>query len=93
MNSPLANDLKDFVRVNVESGKFPSEEAVVEAALRNLREQEALSLEGLIDHEFVEFCERAGDDSVTLEDVLRATSTIPTSMAEAIIEEERADRF
>jgi putative addiction module CopG family antidote len=93
MNIPLTNDLKDFVREKVQSGEFPSEEAVVEAALRNLREQEATALEGLIDHEFVEFCEREGDDSVMLEDVLRATSTIPGSMAEAIIEEERADRF
>jgi putative addiction module CopG family antidote len=93
MNIPLTNDLKDFVREKVQNGEFPSEEAVVEAALRNLREQEAPALEDLIDHEFVAFCEREGDDSITLEEALRATSTIPDSMAESIIEEEWADRL
>jgi putative addiction module CopG family antidote len=93
MNISLTNDLKDFVREKVESGEFPSEEAVIEAALRNLREQEMPALEDFIDHEFVESCEREGDDSVTLEEALRATSTIPDSMAESLIEEERADRF
>jgi Arc/MetJ-type ribon-helix-helix transcriptional regulator len=77
----------------VRSGEFPSEGAVVEAALRRLRDQEAPALDNLIDHEFVEFCGREGDDTVTLDEVLRATSTIPGSMAQAIIEEERADRF
>jgi putative addiction module CopG family antidote len=93
MNISITNDLKKFVREKVQSGEFPSEDAVVEAALRKLREQETPALEGLIDHEFVEFCEREGDDSVTLDEVLRATSTIPGSMAETIIEEERAERF
>lgn len=47
----------------------------------------------LIDHEFVAFCEREADDSVTLEEVRAATSKIKDSMARVIIEEERADRF
>jgi putative addiction module CopG family antidote len=93
MNVSLTNDLKNFVRKKVQSGVFPSEGAVVEAALRRLQDQEAPALDNLIDHEFVEFCGREGDDSVTLDEVLRATSTIPGSMAQAIIEEERADRF
>ena len=93
MNIPVTNDLKDFVREKVQSGEFPSEEAVVEAALKDLREQETPALEDLFDHEFLEFCEREGDDSVTINEVLRATSTIPGSMAETIIEEERAERF
>lgn len=93
MDVPLTNDLKEFVRKRVESGEYPSEEAVVEAALKRLRDQEATALDDFIDHEFVEFCEREGDESVTLEEVLRATSTIPGSMAQAIIDEERADRF
>jgi putative addiction module CopG family antidote len=93
MNIALTNDLKNFVRRKVQSGEFPSEEAVVEAALKRLQDQESPALDGLIDHEFVEFCDREGDDSVTLDEVLRATSTIPGSMAQVIIEEERADRF
>jgi putative addiction module CopG family antidote len=93
MNVFLKNDLKNFVRKKVQSGEFPSEQAVVEAALKRLQDQETSALDNLIDHEFVEFCCREGDDSVTLDEVLRATSTIPGSMAQAIIEEERADRF
>ncbi len=93
MNVSLTNDMKNFVRKKVLSGEFPSEEAVVDAALRRLQEQEALALEGLIDQEFVAFCDREGDETVTLDDVLRATSKIPGSMAQVIIEEERADRF
>jgi Arc/MetJ-type ribon-helix-helix transcriptional regulator len=93
MSLPIANDLKDFVRKKVQSGQFPSEEAVVEAALKRLREEEASGLEELIDREFVEFCTREGDDRVTLEEVLGATAKIPGPMAQVIIEEERADRF
>jgi putative addiction module CopG family antidote len=92
MHVSLNNDLKEFVREQVQSGRFPSAEAVVEAALEQFRDQEAPGLEALIDHEFVEFCSREGDDRVTLEAVLQATSTIPGSMAQAIIEGERADR-
>lgn len=99
MNVSLTDDLKDFVRQKVESGQFPSEEAVIEAALKRLREQEEggrrarPTLDDLIDHEFVAYCAREGDDSVTLEEVLQATSKIEDSMARVIIEEERADRF
>lgn len=50
-------------------------------------------LEELIDLEFEEFCAREGNENVTLEEVRKATASIPGSMAEAIIEEERAERF
>ncbi len=50
-------------------------------------------LDDLIDHEFVAYCEIEADDSVTLEEVLKATSKIKDSMARVIIEEERADCF
>ena len=53
----------------------------------------ATTLDDLIDHEFVAYCEREADDSVTLEEVRAATSKIKDSMARVIIEEERADRF
>ena len=50
-------------------------------------------LDELIDHEFVAYCEREADDSVTLEEVRAATSKIKDSMARVIIDDERADRF
>jgi len=93
MNPSLANDLRIFVQKKVQSGEFSSVEAVVEAALKKLWEQETPGPEELIDHEFLEFCAREGDDDVTLEEVLQATSKIPGSMSQAIIEEARADRI
>lgn len=47
----------------------------------------------LIDHEFIAYCQREADDSVTLEEVRTSTAKIKDSMARVIIEEERADRF
>ena len=99
MNVSLNDELKEFVRRKIEKGQYQSEEAVIEAALRQLRNQEGevrktgSALDAFIDHEFVEYCAREADDSVTLEEVLEATSTIKQSMARTIIEEERADRF
>jgi Arc/MetJ-type ribon-helix-helix transcriptional regulator len=93
MNASLSNDLKLFVPKKVQSGEFASEEAVVEAALKTLWEQEAAGPEELIDYEFLEYCAREDDDDVTLQEVLQATSKIPGSMSRAIIEEERADRI
>ena len=55
--------------------------------------QDGTALEELLDLEFEAFCAREGDENITLEEVRRATTSIPGSMAEAIIEEERADRF
>ena len=49
--------------------------------------------EELIDLEFEAFCAREGTENVTLEEVRKAMASIPGSMAEAIIEEERAERF
>ena len=99
MNVSLTDELKEFVRRKIENGQFRSEEAVIEAALRRLRDLESDGrktrprLDDFIDHEFVEYCAREADDSVTLDEVLEGTSTIKQSMARAIIEEERADRF
>jgi putative addiction module CopG family antidote len=98
-NVSLTDELKDFVQKKIENGQYPSEEAVIEAAIKRLRDQEyegqktVPTLDDAIDHEFVEYCVREGDDGVTLEEVLDATSTIKDSMTRVIIEEERADRF
>jgi putative addiction module CopG family antidote len=99
MTVSLTDELKDFVKKKIESGQYSSAEAVIEAALKRLKDQEDInqkivrSLDDLIDHEFVEFCAREADDGVTLDEVLEATSTIKDSMARVIIEEERAERF
>jgi putative addiction module CopG family antidote len=99
MTVSLTDELKDFVKKKIESGQYSSEEAVIEAALKRLKDQEDISqeivraLDDLIDHESVEFCAREADDGVTLDEVLEATSTIKDSMARVIIEEERAERF
>jgi putative addiction module CopG family antidote len=99
MTVSLTDELKDFVKKKIESGQYPSEEAVIEAALKRLRDQEDESrrtmstVDDLIHHDFVEYCAREADDGVTLDEVLEATSTIKDSMARVIIEEERAERF
>lgn len=98
MGLSLNPDSREFIRRKVEGGQFPSEEAVIEAALARLREQDegrgpTPVLDDLIDHEFVAYCEREADESVTPEDVLEAASKIDDSMARVIIEQERADRF
>jgi putative addiction module CopG family antidote len=103
MNVSLTKDLRTFVRKKVESGEYASEQAVLEEAVRRLRDQdqavgravdaEKAVPEDLIDHEFIAYCTREADDSVTLEEVLQATSKIQDSMARVLIEEERAERF
>jgi putative addiction module CopG family antidote len=93
MNVSITNGMEDFVREQVQSGEFPSEDAVVEAALKCFRDQKSRAFEALVDHDLIEYAEHEGDPRVTLDEVLRATSTIPGSMATAIIEDERADRF
>jgi putative addiction module CopG family antidote len=99
MNVSLTDELKEFVQRKIKSGQYRSEEAVIEAALERLRDQEDETRKTIpkhdevIDQEFVEFCAREADDGVTLDEVLEATATIKDSMARAIIDEERADRF
>lgn len=51
------------------------------------------ALEELLDLEFEAFCAGEGDEDVTIDEVRRATSSIPGSMAQVIIDEERAERF
>lgn len=94
MNVPLTSDLKRWVEQKIKTGQYPSEEAVMVAALNALKGQETSpDLEDLIDHDFETYCEREGDDSITLDEVLAGTAKIPGSMAEAIFEDERAERF
>ena len=103
MNVFLADEMKDFVQNKVASGEFPSEEAVLQEAVRRFRQQdqtgcraedtEKATPEDLIDWEAIASCEKEADDSITLEEVRAATSKIKGSMARVVIEEERAERF
>jgi putative addiction module CopG family antidote len=103
MNVSLTDDLKDFVREQVESGAFPSEEAVLQEAVRRFRrddrgggragDAEDAAPQDLIDWEAIESCAREveGKDVPSIEEVRRMLAKIPGSMAQAVIEE-REDR-
>jgi Arc/MetJ-type ribon-helix-helix transcriptional regulator len=103
MNVILNDEMKEFVKKKVESGTFPSEEAVLQEAVRRFRQEdeagghsnsdENAGEEDLIDREAIASCEREADDGITLADVRAATSKIKDSMARVVIEEERAERF
>lgn len=93
MNVQLSDALNQFVQRKVQSGEYPSPESVVEEALRHLQSRDESVRDDLIDHDFVEECRREADESITLEDVWRATSSIQGSMSDVISEEERAERF
>jgi putative addiction module CopG family antidote len=104
MNVSLTNDLHNFVRQKVKSGEFPSEEAVLQEAIRRFRQAdqdshpaddaEKATLHQLIDWEAIESCAREveGKDVPSIEEVRRMLAKIPGSMAQAVIEE-REERF
>jgi putative addiction module CopG family antidote len=104
MNVSLTNDLREFVRRKVESGQFPSEEAVLQEAVRRFHQEdqkgghtsdaEQAPPDDLIDQEAIAYCAREveGKDVPSIEEVRRMLSKIPGSMAQAVIEE-REDRF
>jgi Arc/MetJ-type ribon-helix-helix transcriptional regulator len=104
MNVSLTNDLRDFVRQKVTSGEFPSEEAVLQEAVRRFRQEDLNrcraddagkgALEDLIDYEAIAYCAREveGKDVPSIEEVRRMLSKIPGSMGQAVVEE-RQNRF
>ena len=97
MNVSLSNDLRDFVRKKVKSGDFPSEEAVLQEAVRRFQQDdqpgpgsdEKAVAEDLIDYEAIKYCAREleGKDVPSIEEVRRFLAKIPGSMAQAVIEE------
>jgi putative addiction module CopG family antidote len=103
MNVTLTDEMKHFVQKKVKSGAFPSEEAVLQEAVRRFRQDDQAAghadhgdkatEDQLIDYEAIASCEKEADDSVTLEAVRAATSKIKDSMARVVNEEERAERF
>jgi putative addiction module CopG family antidote len=89
MSVSLTDELRDFIQEKVKNGQYASEEAVIEAALTQLRDRDESrqivpTLNDFIDHEFVENCSREANESVTLDEVLQATSAINDSMARVI---------
>ena len=97
MNVSLSNDLRDFVRKKVKSGDFPSEEAVLQEAVRRFQQDdqpgpgsdEKAMAEDLIDYEAIKYCAREleGKDVPSIDEVRRFLAKIPGSMAQAVIEE------
>jgi len=97
MNVSLSNDLRDFVRKKVKSGDFPSEEAVLQEAVRRFQQDdqpgpgsdEKAMAEDLIDYEAISYCAREleGKDVPSIDEVRRFLAKIPGSMAQAVIEE------
>ncbi len=77
--------------VSLEEGTSMAAERTTE--LRNEAPSGDPTFEGMLDLEFEAFCEREADEDVTLDEVREATAGIAGSMAEAIVEEERADRI
>ena len=97
MNVSLDNDLIDFVRQKVESGQFPSEEAVLQEAVRRFRREDQdrghsdtrAVCPDLIDDEAIAYCahEVEGKNVPSIEEVRRSLSRIRGSLSQAVIEE------
>ncbi len=97
MDVTLTIELREFVRRKVQSGDFPTEEAVLQEALRRFcREDQRGTDTGLgseskaaVDHEAIAYCTREleGREIPSVEEVRRMLSKIPGSMSQAVIEE------
>jgi Arc/MetJ-type ribon-helix-helix transcriptional regulator len=97
MNVSLDNDLIDFVRWKVERGRFPSEEAVLQEAVRRFRREDQDRghsdtrpvCPALIDDEAIAYCAHdvEGKDVPSIEEVRRSLSRIRGSMSQAVIEQ------
>jgi Arc/MetJ-type ribon-helix-helix transcriptional regulator len=101
MNVSLSSELRDFVLRKVESGQFPSVEAVLQEAVRRFRledesgcgtEEQPAPVDP-VDHEAVTYCARQveGEDVPSIEELRQSLAKIRGSMAQAVIEE-RQDR-
>lgn len=97
MNVTLTDEFRDFVRQKVESGEFPTEEAVLQEALRRFRRaedpesaaDEDFASANPIDYDAIAYCAREiqGKDIPSIEEVRRILSKVPGSMAQAVAEE------
>jgi putative addiction module CopG family antidote len=104
MNVSLTDEMKAFVHNKVAGGDFPSEEAVLQQALRRFRDEDQLRYradaaepapsDDLTDYDAIEYCTREveGKDVPSIEEVRRTLANIHGSMAQAVIEE-REDRI
>jgi Arc/MetJ-type ribon-helix-helix transcriptional regulator len=102
MNIPPATEFLDFLREKVQSGEYPSEEAVWQEAMRRFRHSEearsAADEEALptdpIDYGAIAYCEGQieGQEVPSIEEVRQILSKIPGSLSDAV-SAEREDRF
>src|SRR5262245_11675814 len=102
MDVTLASLFNDFIRQKVESGQFPSEEAVLMEVMRRFHIVEAgervtdeeVQPPDPIEYEAIAHAAREieGKDVPSIEEVRRILAKVPGSMAQAVIEE-REDRF
>ncbi len=104
MNVSLTDEMKDFVQNKVARGDFPSEEVVLQEAVRRFQHADQLGCRAAvaeippskdqIDYDAIEYCAREveGKNVPSIEEVRRMLAKIPGSMAQAVIEE-REDRI
>lgn len=101
MNIPAAAEFFHLLREKVESGEYPSAEAVWREAMRRFQQAEeerpVTGAEAMpadpIDHATIAYCAREiqGKDIPSLEEVRRILSKVSGSLSEAVAEE-REDR-
>jgi hypothetical protein len=102
MNIPPASEFLEFLIEKVESGEYPSEEAVWLEAMRRFRHSEEIRSAAVedavptdpIDFEAIADCESqiAGRDIPSIEEVRRILSGVAGCLSDAV-SEEREDRF
>ena len=95
MGLEMTDELRLFVRTKVESGQYPSEDAVLLEALRRFQRDDRASgsTEPWIDAEAIAYYEAEADETLSIEQVREATAGIRGSMTEVVIEEVRAERL
>ena len=97
MNVTLTDEFRDFVRQKVESGEFPTEEAVLQEALRRFRRaedpecaaDEEFASADPIDYDAIAYCCVKPRARTCLRSRRSAgiLSKVPGSMAQAVAEE------
>jgi Arc/MetJ-type ribon-helix-helix transcriptional regulator len=92
MNVPIRADLMRWVEQEVEKGRYPSEEAAVNTAIEKLRGQPKRTIEDLIDQDALARADRAGDESISFEEIRAITSKDSSSWSDSIIHEVRENR-
>jgi hypothetical protein len=100
MNIPSSTEFLDFLRDKVESGEYPTEEAVWLEAMRRFRDADEAQSEAEeaiptdpIDHGAIAYCAREirGKDVPPIEEVRRILSKVPGSWPRPSPKREKTD--